>query len=170
MASCVSSFLIICGRPRPIQLFFAFLSFFKNTEFSSFRLYNRLFKKSIFAINMGVIIGIDYGKKRIGLAHTDPKQMIASGLCTLSTPKVIEYLENYMNHTPIEKFVVGQPKQKDGKYSEVENDILKFIIDLQNNFETIPVFRQDERFTSKIAFKSLIESGAIKKKKRQGFG
>ena len=114
---------------------------------------------------MGVIIGIDYGKKRIGLAHTDPKQMIASGLCTLSTPKVIEYLENYMNHTPIEKFVVGQPKQKDGKYSEVENDILKFIIDLQNNFETIPVFRQDERFTSKIAHKSLIESGVNKKRR-----
>jgi len=114
---------------------------------------------------MGVIIGIDYGKKRIGLAHTDPKQLIASGLCTLSTPKVIEYLENYMNHTPIEKFVVGQPKQKDGKYSEVENDILKFIIDLQNNFETIPVFRQDERFTSKIAHKSLIESGVNKKRR-----
>ena len=114
---------------------------------------------------MGVIIGIDYGKKRIGLAHTDPKQLIASGLCTLSTPKVIEYLENYMNHTPIEKFVVGQPKQKDGKYSEVENDILKFIIDLQNNFETIPVFRQDERFTSKIAHKSLIESGVDKKRR-----
>ena len=91
--------------------------------------------------------------------------MIASGLCTLSTPKVIEYLENYLNHTPIEKFVVGQPKQKDGKYSEVENDILKFIIDLQNNFETIPVFRQDERFTSKIAHKSLIESGVNKKRR-----
>lgn len=114
---------------------------------------------------MGVIIGIDYGKKRIGLAHTDPKQMIASGLCTLSTPKVIKYLENYMNHTPIEKFVVGQPKQKDGKYSEVENDILKFIIELQNNFETIPVFRQDERFTSKIAHKSLIETGVNKKRR-----
>ena len=115
---------------------------------------------------MGVIIGIDYGKKRIGLAHTDPNQMIASGLCTLSTPKVIEFLENYLTHTPIEKFVVGQPKQKDGKYSRVENDILKFITELQNNFETIPVLRQDERFTSKIAFKSLIESGANKKARK----
>ena len=113
---------------------------------------------------MGVIIGIDFGKKRIGLAHTDPKHMIASGLCTLSTPKVIEYLGDYLNHTPIDKFVVGQPKQRDGKYSAVENDILKFITELQNNFESIPVFRQDERFTSKIAFKSLIESGVNKKK------
>ena len=115
---------------------------------------------------MGVIIGIDFGKKRIGLAHTDPNQMIASGLCTLPTPNVIEYLGDYMNHTPIDKFVVGQPKQKNGKYSEVENDILKFIVELKNNFETIPVFRQDERFTSKIAINSLIESGANKKTRK----
>ena len=115
---------------------------------------------------MGVIIGIDFGKKRIGLAHTDPNQLIASGLCTLSTPKVIEYLGDYLNHTPIDKFVVGQPKQMDGKYSAVEKDILKFITELQNNFESIPVFRQDERFTSKIAFKSLVEIGANKKTRK----
>ena len=115
---------------------------------------------------MGVIIGIDFGKKRIGLAHTDPNQLIASGLCTLSTPKVIEYLGDYLNHTPIDKFVVGQPKQKDGKYSAVENDILKFITELQNNFESIPIFRQDERFTSKIASKSLVEIGANKKTRK----
>ena len=115
---------------------------------------------------MGVIIGIDYGKKRIGLAHTDPNQMIASGLCTLSTRKVIELRDSYLNHTPIDKFVVGQPKQMDGKYSAVEKDILKFITELQNNFESIPVFRQDERFTSKIAFKSLVEIGANKKTRK----
>ena len=115
---------------------------------------------------MGVIIGIDFGKKRIGLAHTDPRQLIASGLCTLPTPNVIEYLGDYMNHTPIDKFVVGQPKQLDGKYSAVENDILKFITELQNNFESIPIFRQDERFTSKIASKSLVEIGANKKTRK----
>ena len=115
---------------------------------------------------MGVIIGIDFGKKRIGLAQTDPNHLIASGLCTLSTPKVIEYLGDYLNHTPIDKFVVGQPKQMDGKYSAVEKDILKFITELQNNFESIPVFRQDERFTSKIAFKSLVEIGANKKTRK----
>ena len=115
---------------------------------------------------MGVIIGIDFGKKRIGLAQTDPNQLIASGLCTLSTPKVIEYLGEYLIHTPIEKFVVGQPKQLDGKYSAVENDILKFITELQNNFESIPIFRQDERFTSKIASKSLVEIGANKKTRK----
>ena len=115
---------------------------------------------------MGVLIGFDYGKKRIGLAHTDPKQIIASGLCTLSSREVIKFLSDYMNHTPIEKFVVGQPKQKDGNYSGVENDILIFIKELQKNFSTIPVVRQDERFTSKIALKSLIEAGANKKTRK----
>ena len=115
---------------------------------------------------MGVIIGIDYGNKRIGLAHTDPKQIIASGLCTLTPNEVIQYLENYQKQTPIEKFVVGQPKQRDGNYSVVEKDILVFINDLEKNFESIPVVRQDERFTSKIAFNSLIESGAKKKTRK----
>tara|TARA_X000000950_G_scaffold39392_4_gene42314 strand:- start:9696 stop:10121 length:426 start_codon:yes stop_codon:yes gene_type:complete len=115
---------------------------------------------------MGVIIGIDYGNKRIGLAHTDPKQIIASGLCTLTPNEVIQYLENYQKQTPIEKFVVGQPKQRDGNYSDVEKDILVFINDLEKNFESIPVVRQDERFTSKIAFNSLIESGAKKKTRK----
>ena len=115
---------------------------------------------------MGVIIGIDYGNKRIGLAHTDPKQIIASGLCTLTPNEVIQYLENYQKQTPIEKFVVGQPKQRDGNYSDVEKDILVFINDLEKNFESIPVVRQDERFTSKIDFNSLIESGAKKKTRK----
>ena len=115
---------------------------------------------------MGVIIGIDYGNKRIGLAHTDPKQIIASGLCTLTPNEVIQYLENYQKQTPIEKFVVGQPKQRNGNYSYVEKDILVFINDLEKNFESIPVVRQDERFTSKIAFNSLIESGAKKKTRK----
>tara|TARA_A100001015_G_scaffold43131_1_gene47385 strand:+ start:30039 stop:30464 length:426 start_codon:yes stop_codon:yes gene_type:complete len=115
---------------------------------------------------MGVIIGIDYGNKRIGLAHTDPKQIIASGLCTLTPNEVIQYLENYQKQTPIEKFVVGQPKQRNGNYSDVEKDILVFINDLEKNFESIPVVRQDERFTSKIAFNSLIESGAKKKTRK----
>lgn len=115
---------------------------------------------------MGVIIGIDYGNKRIGLAHTDPKQIIASGLCTLTPNEVIQYLENYQKQTPIEKFVVGQPKQRNGNYSDVEKDILVFINDLEKNFESIPVVRQDERFTSKIAFNSLIECGAKKKTRK----
>ena len=66
---------------------------------------------------MGVLIGIDYGKKRIGLAHTDPKQIIASGLCTLSTREVIKFLSDYINHTPIEKFVPSKQVGENGSYN-----------------------------------------------------
>jgi putative Holliday junction resolvase len=112
---------------------------------------------------MGVLIGIDFGTKRTGLAHTDPEQIIASGLTTLITKEVMTYLNNYDNQTPIEKFVVGQPKQKDGHYSSVEKEILKFIEQLKKNFPKVIVVRQDERFTSKMAFDTLIETGAKKK-------
>lgn len=112
---------------------------------------------------MGVLIGIDYGTKRTGLAHTDPEQIIASGLTTLITKEVMTYLKNYENKTPIEKIVVGQPKQKDGHYSAVEKEILKFIDQLKKNFPKVIVVRQDERFTSKMAFDTLIETGAKKK-------
>ena len=71
-----------------------------------------------------------------------------------------------IHNTAVEKFIVGQPKQKDGSFSTVEKDILVFIRALENNFQSIPVIRQDERFTSKIAANSLIQSGA-KKKTRQ---
>ena len=73
---------------------------------------------------MGVLIGIDFGKKRTGLAHTDAKQIIASGLTTVETHKALSFLVDYQKETSIIKFVVGQPKQKDGNRSEVEADIL----------------------------------------------
>ena len=112
---------------------------------------------------MGVIVGIDYGTKRIGLATTDSKQIIASGLCTLSKGEVIKYLKDYLEQISIDLFVVGYPKQLNGKDSDVEESILVFIEELQKNFQNIPVVRQEERFTSKIAFNCLIEVGAKKK-------
>ena len=115
---------------------------------------------------MGVLIGIDFGMKRTGLAHTDTEKIIASGLSTLEPQKVIPFLMDYQKETEIEKFVVGQPKQKNGNYSEVEKEILLFIIQLQNTFPNIPVARQDERFTSIIAFNSLIQTGAKKKTRK----
>ena len=115
---------------------------------------------------MGVLIGIDFGMKRTGLAHTDTEKIIASGLSTLETQKVILFLMDYQKETEIEKFVVGQPKQKNGNYSEVEKEILLFIIKLQNTFPNIPIARQDERFTSIIAFNSLIQTGAKKKTRK----
>ena len=115
---------------------------------------------------MGVLIGIDFGMKRTGLAHTDTEKIIASGLSTLEPQKVIPFLVDYQKETEIEKFVVGQPKQKNGNYSEVEKEILLFIIQLQNTFPNIPIARQDERFTSIIAFNSLIQTGAKKKTRK----
>jgi len=115
---------------------------------------------------MGVLIGIDFGMKRTGLAHTDTEKIIASGLSTLEPQKVIPFLMDYQKETEIEKFVVGQPKQKNGNYSEVEKEILLFIIKLQNTFPNIPIARQDERFTSIIAFNSLIQTGAKKKTRK----
>ena len=115
---------------------------------------------------MGVLIGIDFGKKRTGLAHTDAEQIIASGLTTVETHKALSFLVDYHKETSIIKFVVGQPKQKGGNRSEVEADILLFIGRLKKTFPTVAVVRQDERFTSKIAFNSLIQTGAKKKKRK----
>ena len=115
---------------------------------------------------MGVLIGIDFGKKRTGLAHTDAEQIIASGLTTVETHKALSFLIDYHKETSIIKFVVGQPKQKDGNRSEVEEDILLFIGRLNKTFPTVAVVRQDERFTSKMAFNSLIQTGAKKKTRK----
>ena len=115
---------------------------------------------------MGVLIGIDFGNKRTGLAHSDSEKIIASGLTTLEPNKVIPFLSNYQKEMEIEKFVVGQPKQRDGNYSKVEKEILLFLIQLQNAFPKVPIARVDERFTSKIAFNSLIQTGAKKKTRK----
>ena len=118
---------------------------------------------------MGILIGIDFGQKRTGIAITDPGKMIASGLNTVPTKDVMTFLEEYLQKQSVDKFVVGEPKQKDGSVSEVEESILRFIIKLKNKFADISIERYDERFTSKIAFNTLLESG-VGKKKRQNKG
>ena len=115
---------------------------------------------------MGILIGIDFGQKRTGIAITDPGKIIASGLTTVATKDIITFLEEYVLKQPVDKFVVGEPKQKDGSVSVVEKSILKFIKKLKNKFPDISIERYDERFTSKIAFNTLLESG-VGKKKRQ---
>ena len=115
---------------------------------------------------MGILIGIDFGQKRTGIAITDPGKIIASGLATVPTKDVMTFLEEYVLKQPVDKFVVGEPKQKDGSVSVVEKSILKFIKKLKNKFADISIERYDERFTSRIAFNTLLESG-VGKKKRQ---
>ena len=115
---------------------------------------------------MGVFISIDYGSKKTGLATTDIKKLIASALATVQTKDVISYLKKFNERNPIEKFIVGEPKQKDGSSSIIETEISSFINSLSLNFPLISIERYDERYTSKIALDFLIKSGAKKKKRK----
>ena len=115
---------------------------------------------------MGVFISIDYGSKKTGLATTDIKKLIASALATVQTKDVISYLKKFNKRNPIEKFIVGEPKQKDGSSSIIETEISSFINSLSLNFPLISIERYDERYTSKIALDFLIKSGAKKKTRK----
>ena len=114
---------------------------------------------------MGSLVGIDFGKKRTGLACTDPLKIIASGLKNLPTPEVIPFLKKYCETEQVDIFVLGKPIQKDGAPSEVEVHILKFIKKLQNHFPEMTIERYDERYTSKMAVQSMIDGGLTKKKR-----
>lgn len=116
---------------------------------------------------MGQILAIDYGKKRCGLAATDDLQMIASGLDTVDTSVLLEYLKKYFVHNQVDKVVVGLPIDLRGNISEVEGDILKFVENFQNVFPEIGVERFDERFTSKIASYFISQSGKNKKQRQE---
>ena len=111
------------------------------------------------------LVGIDFGKKRTGLACTDPLKIIASGLKNLPTPEVIPFLKKYCETEQVDIFVLGKPLQKDGAPSEVEVHILKFIKKLQNHFPEMTIERYDERYTSKMAVQSMIDGGLTKKKR-----
>ncbi|RIV69864.1 Holliday junction resolvase RuvX [Flagellimonas aequoris] len=115
---------------------------------------------------MARILALDYGKIRTGIAVTDELQLIASGLTTVETKELIPFLEKYLKEETVERFVVGQPKQMDNSPSESEELIQGFLKKLMAVFPAIPVERQDERFTSKMAFQSMLDSGVKKKKRR----
>ena len=115
---------------------------------------------------MGKALGIDYGTKRIGIAITDSTQVIASGLTTVSTNKIDSFISDIMRKEDIECFVVGNPINLDGTDTNISSFVHSFVSRLQRLYPTISVFQIDERFTSKIAKKSMLSSG-LKKKKRQ---
>ncbi len=112
------------------------------------------------------IMAIDYGTKRVGLAVTDPNQIIATALTTVHADKVIDFIRNYLTSESVSCFVVGEPRQMDYSPSEIHPIIEKFILKLRKEFPEIPVERVDERFSSKMAISSLRESG-LKKTDRQ---
>ncbi|MDA9631677.1 Holliday junction resolvase RuvX [Bacteroidota bacterium] len=112
------------------------------------------------------ILSIDFGSKRCGIAVTDESQIIASGLTTIETDNLIDFLKTYFRNEDIELIVVGMPKNMLNQNSLIEPLILKYIKSININFPTITIERFDERFTSKLAFRAMIDGG-LKKKKRK---
>lgn len=112
------------------------------------------------------ILAFDYGTKRVGIAVTDPLQIIATGLDTIHPKDIIEYLKKYLSQELVELFVVGEPLQMNGTPSQSTPHIKGFITILKKNFPEIPIERIDERFTSKMASAVVAQSG-LKRSDRQ---
>jgi RNAse H domain protein, YqgF family len=116
---------------------------------------------------MGQILAVDFGKKRCGLAATDDLRIIASGLDTVETSILMEYLRKYFEKNTVDEVVIGLPTDLKGNMSEVEEDIQKFIEEFKNEFPEVSVVRFDERFTSKIASYFISQSGKNKKQRQE---
>lgn len=116
---------------------------------------------------MGQILAVDFGKKRCGLAATDDLRIIASGLDTVETSILMEYLRKYFEKNTVDEVVIGLPTDLKGNMSEVEEDIQKFIEEFKSEFSEVSVVRFDERFTSKIASYFISQSGKNKKRRQE---
>lgn len=112
------------------------------------------------------ILAIDYGQKRTGIAVTDEMQLIASGLTTIPSETAIAFLKEYFSKEKVERVLIGEPKQMNGEPSESTATIEKFVVLFTDAFPEMKMERVDERFTSKMAFQTMIDSG-LKKKQRQ---
>ncbi len=115
---------------------------------------------------MARILSVDYGKKRTGIAVTDPLKIIAGGLATVNTSQLMEWLHNYLTHEEVELIVVGEPKQPNGQPSENLPRVMAFVRKLEREFPLIPVKLYDERFTSVLAHQAMIDGG-LRRKARQ---
>lgn len=116
---------------------------------------------------MARLIGIDWGRKRTGIAVSDPLGIFATGLTTLAPAEVVPFLQQYAKQESLKAFVVGQPYRADGSLAQSEPEILVFIDKLKAAFPGKPVYRQDESFTSRDAVQALIKGGATKKQRQQ---
>ena len=115
---------------------------------------------------MARILSIDYGKKRTGLAVTDPLKLIAGGLATVSTSELFNYLQDYIKKEQVEKVIIGKPLQTNGEPSENLNRVQQFVNRWKKAVPQIPIEYYDERFTSVLAHRAILDSG-IGKKARQ---
>ena len=115
---------------------------------------------------MDRIIGIDYGRKRVGVAVSDPLRIFASALDTVPSAKIIDYLKKYAESETVERFVVGYPMNLDGRPSEAAADVDAFLPRLKRAFPGVPVELEDERFTSVLAHRAMIDGGMKYKDRR----
>lgn len=115
---------------------------------------------------MGRIISIDYGRKRTGIAVSDPEQIIATGLTTVDTEKLVWFLKDYFSKEPVSEAIIGYPKNLDGSATDITAKVEKFYAQFQKLFPGIPVQLLDERYTSKMAFRAMLDSGLGKTDRR----
>lgn len=115
---------------------------------------------------MGRILAIDYGRKRTGLAVTDPMQIIASGLTTVSTHELADFIQNYVSREKVDMIIIGHPRQMNYEDSENMKNIVPFMNRLKKMLPDIPLELVDERFTSVLAHQAML-AGGLKKKDRQ---
>lgn len=115
---------------------------------------------------MSKLVAIDYGAKRTGIAESDSLQIIASGLTTIETKHLQEFVKSYLEKEDVEVLIVGQAKRMSGELSDIERKIVPFINFIKKRFPLLKIERQDEVFTSQIAFQSMIDGGLSKKKRR----
>jgi putative Holliday junction resolvase len=115
---------------------------------------------------VGRVLAFDYGKKKVGVAVTDPLKIIANGLDTIPSSQIYTFLEEYLQKEDVEAFVVGHATKASGEDSESMKQIRPFVRSLQNKYPKIPVFMVDERYTSKMAFQTMIDAGLGKNKRR----
>ena len=118
---------------------------------------------------MARILGIDYGTKRVGISTTDPLQIIVTGLTTVPTKDIFEFLEKYIKEEEVEGIVVGEPMHEDGSPAQIAHLVVGFIRKIKKLYPDIKVDTQDERYTSREAKEIILQSG-IKKKKRRDKG
>ena len=112
------------------------------------------------------ILSVDYGRKRTGIAVTDPSQIIAGGLATVSTSELYEYLSEYVANEQVERIIIGEPRQTNGKPSENYQRVIQFVNRWRKAMPQIPIELYDERFTSVLAHQAMLQGG-LRKKARQ---
>lgn len=116
---------------------------------------------------MGRILAMDYGEKRVGLAVTDPLKIIAGGLPTVETKNIFPFLKEYLSKEQVESFVIGDPKNLQNEEMDITLKVNLFVEQLRKNFPQITIHRVDERYTSKMATQTIVQSGLSKKNRQK---